>query len=247
MTPPEALPRLVLERKLRSARRWNLVLGVLAAAGIVFGAVQVVGGGAVVASSGAAAQVEQSSAAETSPLERRIDGDSMAIGSIDAPVVLSHWTDMRCPYCAVFSRDTMPQVIQEYVDSGKVRIEVHDAAFFGEQSERAAVAARAAGEQGKFFEFIAAVYEAAPESGHPELPTEQLIGFAKEVGVPNIAQFEEDLQRDDLLLAVRQSTVQAQQLGVSGVPFFAVGEQAFSGAHPIDSFREFLDPILANS
>ena len=71
----------------------------------------------------------------------------MAIGAIDAPVVLSEWVDFRCPFCAVFSRDVLPQLVQEYVDEGKVRIEVHDVAFFGDESLRAAVAARAAGEK----------------------------------------------------------------------------------------------------
>ncbi len=121
----------------------------------------------------------------------------MAIGAIDAPVVLSEWIDFRCPFCAVFSRNTMPQLVKEYVDSGKVRIEMHDVAFFGEESVRAATAARAAGEQGKYFEFVSAVYDAAPESGHPELLAEELIEFAKIAGVADLAKFEADMQRED--------------------------------------------------
>ena len=256
-TPPEALPRHELERRLRRSRTLNLLLGALAAAGLVFGGVQWANGqhSADAASGGTGGDVQPGAAAgptaegaiaEASHV-RRIEGDPMAIGAVDAPVVLSEWVDFRCPFCAVFSRDTFPQVVQEYVDSGKVRIEMHDVAFFGDESVRAAAAARAAGEQGRYFEFVKAVYDAAPESGHPELPVDELIALAETAGVPDLERFEADMQRDDLIEAVQQSTARAQELGVSGVPFFAVGDQAFSGAQPIESFRQFLDQQLAES
>lgn len=183
-------------------------------------------------------------AAAPAGFETRDPADPMAIGDVDAPVVLVEWTDMRCPYCAVFNQETLPTIVDEYVESGQVRIEVRDVAFFGEESETASVAARAAGEQGKFIEYLDAVYAAAPAEGHPDLPVGQLIGFAKEVGVPDIAKFKADLADPALRAAVQQSTSTAQQLGVTGVPFFAVGTNALSGAQPIDAFREFLDTAI---
>lgn len=264
-TPLEAMPRHELERKLRRSRTLNLLLGALAIAALVFGGVQWAGAGGPEAGEGASAQApggngaggggsevgdptaDGTNADGAVQLERRIEGDPMAIGAIDAPVVLNEWIDFRCPFCAVFSRDTFPQLVEEYVDSGEVRIEMHDVAYFGDESLRAAAAARAAGEQGRYFEFVGAVYEAAPESGHPELPVEQLLMLAEQAGVPDLERFEADMQRDDLVAAVQESTSRAQQLGVSGVPFFAVGEQAFSGAQPIESFRQFLDEQLAGA
>jgi protein-disulfide isomerase len=247
------MPRHLLERKLRRARTLNIALGAVAIAGVLFAGFQ---WGAANTTSPSADAGDVSAAADSgsganaqaavSHVRREAD-DPMAIGAIDAPVVLSEWVDFRCPYCAVFSRDVFPQLVQEYVDAGKVRIEMHDVAFFGEESVRAAVAARAAGEQGKYFEFLAAVYAAAPEGGHPDLLPEELIEFAEIAGVPDLAQFKSGMQRDDLKAAVQQSTEQAQQLGVTGVPFFAVGDQAFSGAQPLESFRDFLDQQLAQS
>lgn len=253
--PPEAMPRHELERKLRRSRTLNLLLAAVAVAGVLFGGFQwsAASGGPAGLANGqeTAAAAEPGDAGESVAGSvahvRLLENDPMAIGSIDAPVVLSEWTDFRCPFCAVFSRDTMPQLIKEYVDAGKVRIEMHDVAFFGEESARAAVAARAAGEQGRYFEFLSAVYDAAPESGHPDLLPNELIEFAKVAGVPDISKFEIDMQRDDLVLAVQQSTEQAQQLGVTGVPFFAVAGQAFSGAQPIESFRQFIDEQLAKA
>lgn len=179
------------------------------------------------------------------PIVKREESDPAAIGSVSAPVVLVTFTDLRCPYCAIFSRNTLPDIVREYVDAGKVRIEVHDVAFFGQQSEDAAVAARAAGNQQKYLAFVEAVFAAAPDRGHPELPRERLIAFAEEAGVPDMDRFVADLDDPELRMAAQASTVQAQQFGVNSVPFFVAGASALSGAQPADAFRSFLDTALA--
>ncbi|MBB6099663.1 protein-disulfide isomerase [Deinobacterium chartae] len=178
------------------------------------------------------------------PVVRRAHNDPMAIGDVNAPVVLVLWTDFRCPFCAVFNRQTLPTLIQEYVDTGRVRIEVHDVTFFGQYSQDAAVAAHAAGEQGRFFEFMAAVYAEAPEGGHPDFPRDTLIAFARKAGVPDIQRFTADLDRPALVQAVQDNTATAQALGVNSVPFFVAGNIALAGAQPMEVFRSFLEEAL---
>lgn len=175
---------------------------------------------------------------------RRKQGDPMAIGSIDAPVVLSEWTDLRCPFCALFANQTLPTLIQEYVDTGQVRIEFHDVEFFGDQSRQAAVAARAAGEQGLYVEYLETLYAAAPESGHPDLPRETLLAFARETGVPDLDAFTAALDDATLGDQVDASTSAAQALGINSVPFFVIDGKALAGAQSIDAFREFIDQEL---
>lgn len=237
----------LLEARYRRARRWNVVLGAL----VAFLAIVVAGQllpeqSPTTATPGASAEPSAGQAGEMDFVRRDAD-DPMAIGDVDAPVVLTEWIDLRCPFCAVFSRETLPTLIEEYVDTGRVRIEFHDVAFFGEKSEDAAVAARAAGNQDKFVEFVTAVYEAAPENGHPDLPRDTLIDFAEQVGVPDIQQFTVDLDDPELRADAQASTESAQQLGVTAVPFFVAGETAVSGAQPTATFQEFLDQALAET
>lgn len=175
---------------------------------------------------------------------RRDPADLMALGDIDAPVVMVEWTDMRCPYCAVFSNRTMPEILTRYVETGKVRIEFRDVAYFGEQSSDAAVAVRAAAEQGSFHAFLTTLFAAAPDSGHADLPRPRLVELARDAGVPDLAVFEAALGRADLHAAVAASTTTAQQLGVSSVPFFVVGNKAVAGAQPLEVFTQLLDEAL---
>ncbi|MEU5950397.1 thioredoxin domain-containing protein [Micromonospora sp. NPDC047465] len=240
----------VMEAKYRRSRRLNIVLGVIAAfLGVVVTAQSLPGQSPTSASApSTSASSERSEEATGDPAFVRRDADDpMAIGDVDAPIVLTQWTDLRCPYCAVFSRDTLPTLIKEYVDTGKVRVEIHDVAFFGEQSEDAAVAARAAAKQGKFMEFVTAVYDAAPKGSHPDLPRKTLIAFARQAGVPDIDRYTADLDDPKLRAAAQESTRSAQQLGVNSVPFFVAGTTALSGAQPIGTFREFLDTALAQA
>ncbi len=250
-----------LSQRLRRSKILNVVLAAVSVFLLIVVVAQLSAGSGGTGDTSAQSQAEQS-AAQTDEgqaegteaatgtgqgVETRDPDDPMAIGDVDAPVVLVEWTDMRCPYCALFTRDTFPTLVEEYVDTGKVRIEVRDVAYFGDQSVEAAVAARAAANQGMFFEYLDAVYQAAPESGHADLPRETLISFAEEVGIPDMTQFESDLDSEELLTEVQTSTSTAQALGVTSVPFFAVGSSAMAGAQPVDVFRQFLDEALANA
>lgn len=236
-----------LKAKYRRSRRWTVALVSIVAFLAIVVVAQLLPGQSPTSAPApgtAASAPPQPGQTEDMPFVRRDTDDPMAIGDVDAPVVLTQWTDLRCPFCAVFSRDTLPTLIEEYVETGLVRIEFHDVAFFGEQSEDAAIAARAAANQGRFMEFVTAIYDVAPEGAHADLPRETLIDFAVQAGVPDIDRFTADLNDAALREEAKASTLSAQQLGVNSVPFFVARNTALSGAQPLESFREFLDAAL---
>lgn len=58
----------------------------------------------------------------------------------------------------MFAREVEPQLISEYVATGKVLLEFRDLAFLGDESTQAAQAAGCALDQGKFWPFHDTVY-----------------------------------------------------------------------------------------
>jgi len=178
-------------------------------------------------------------------LARRDADDVTAIGDVDAPLVLIEYSDYRCPFCGVFARDTMPLLKQEYIDTGKVRFEWRDLPVFGEESTDGAIAARAAGEQGRYWEYHDAMYADAPERGHLKIDRARIMGWAREVDVPDLAKFEADLENADLRAAVEKDASEGQSIGANGTPTFLVGKTPMVGAQPVDAFRDLIDEQLA--
>ncbi|WP_253907432.1 thioredoxin domain-containing protein [Arthrobacter sp. 35/47] len=191
-----------------------------------------------------AAAPGQSEAGEPLDLSRRTADDPTALGRVDAPVVMIEYADYRCPFCGLFSRDTLPTLVDKYVESGDLRIEWRDLPVFGEQSFSAAVAGRAAGEQSKFWEFNKAVFAEAPERGHIDLTEERLIQLAEAAGVPDLEKFKTDLDSEELSAAVEKDAQEAASLGATGTPTFLVNGVPLIGAQPLAAFEQVIDGEL---
>jgi len=179
-------------------------------------------------------------------LSRRDADDPRAIGDVDAPVVLIQYEDFRCPFCGVHARDTQPQ-LQKYVDDGTLRIEFNDLSIFGEQSDRAAAASRAAAAQGKFWEFYDAVFADAPERGHADLPDSVLMKYAQEIRVQDLKKFEVDMNSDETAAAVQEDAHTAYRIGASSTPLFLVNDEPILGAQPADVFIEKIERLASKS
>lgn len=174
-------------------------------------------------------------------LPRRVADDPLALGKVDAPVVMTVWTDFRCPFCSLWERETLPKLMG-YVDSGSLRIEHRDLAIFGDDSLRTAVGARAAGLQGKFWEFASAVAKAAPTSGHPPIDDAAVTAFAKQAGVADMAKFAASVKDPALTKAVQDdSTFAQQQIGITGTPAFFVNNTPIDGAQPLAIFAQVIE------
>lgn len=180
-------------------------------------------------------------------MSRRKAGDPTAKGSPTAPVVLVEYADYRCPFCGLFSRDTLPSLVKKYVDSGQLRVEWRDLPVFGAESSAAAVAGRAAAEQGRFWQFNEAVYAIAPERGHAALPRERLIQLAGTAGVPDLKKFEADLDSAELKNAVAKDAQEAAGLGATGTPTFLVNDTPIMGAQPLATFEKAIDDALKSA
>ena len=173
-------------------------------------------------------------------VERRDAGDPLARGRVDAPVVLVEFEDFRCPFCAKFSTETAPELIDRYVDEGVLRIEWRDLPIFGEESTRAAHAGRAAAQQDKIWEFQHAVFSHAPSRGHPDLPTEKLVEYAEEADI-DIEKFKSDMADSDIKDAVDSDIGLGTDLGIQATPAFVINGEAIRGAQPLDTFVDAIE------
>src|SRR3989344_954510 len=75
-------------------------------------------------------------------------GDSPVKGDVNAPVTIIEFSDYQCPYCGKHFLQTYPQIVSEYVDTGKANIVFKDFPLsFHPEAQKSAEAARCFGEQ----------------------------------------------------------------------------------------------------
>ncbi|GAB3127202.1 thioredoxin domain-containing protein [Streptomyces calidiresistens] len=178
-------------------------------------------------------------------LARRDAEDPMAIGDPAAPIVMLMYADFQCAVCGRWTREVEPTLIEEYVDAGDLRIEFRNFPIHGPESDLAARAARAAGEQDRFREFYEAVYAVDAHRDSGRFTEEGVVELAREAGVPDIDRFLADLDREEIVESVARDAEEATMLGVAVPPSFLINGHAVVGAQPADAFRDTIDPLLA--
>lgn len=193
------------------------------------------------------AQRESTGADPLADLPRREPGDPMALGEPGAPVTMVMYEDYRCPFCAKFSTDIAPELIERYVDRGVLRMEWRDLPIFGEQSLAAARAGRAAAEQGRFWEFTEVVYAASPDRGHPDLTPEKLREFARQAGVADLDRFSSALDSTRYDADIEADMQEGTTIGVSSTPTFIINGKPVLGAQPLDTFVSVIEEAAAGS
>lgn len=173
-------------------------------------------------------------------LARRQAADPLARGKADAPVVMVEFSDFQCPYCGQFARTTEPKLVDKYVKQGVLRIEWRDFPYFGKESYTAALAARAAGEQGGFWKLHNALYEhqSPPNSG--DLTTARIVSLATAAGLDS-AKLRTDMKDPNLAKQVKADFAQGQSLGISGTPAFVINGTPVIGAQPLSVFEKTIE------
>ena len=176
-------------------------------------------------------------------LARRDADDPLAMGEVDAPVVIIEYADFTCKYCGVFAETTLPALIEEYVEPGHVRIEWRDTPILSEDSITTAIAGRAAAQQDLFWEFYEVMYaHTYSESG--DYSRAALLSLAERIDGLDIETFTADLDDPTLSTAVHTEGSESRSLGVSSTPTFVVGDRVLQGAQPIEVFRDTIESQL---
>ncbi len=99
-----------------------------------------------------------SGAQQVQTLLKGIPQQGNVLGSPKAPVTVVEYIDLQCPFCQAFETQVMPTIVQRYVRTGKVRVEARIISFIGPDSQRGRLAALAAGQQNRLFNFADILY-----------------------------------------------------------------------------------------
>ena len=193
----------------RATRRRRLgMLGGAAALAAVLVAV------AAIASSGGAAP--KAKPAQASLLAGIPEHDGV-LGDPGAKVTVTEFLDLQCPICAEASKSTVPTLINDYVRTGKVKLQARTLHFIGSDSTRAAEVAAGAQAQGRFWPFVEAFYASQGQENTGYVTDDFLSETAAASGVDYAAAKAAGSTADRVLDQAQRA---AEQLGVKSTPSF---------------------------
>lgn len=157
-------------------------------------------------------------------------------GPKDAPVTLIEYTDYQCPFCKRV-QPTIEALLKEYPD--KIRFSsMNNPLSFHKQALPAAMAARAAGNQGKFWEMREILFE-----NSRKLKDADLVGYAQDIGL-DIDKFNTDRKDEKLKAEILKEQKQAVRNNATGTPAFFINGKKLSGARPLAQFKAAVDEAL---
>lgn len=164
-------------------------------------------------------------------------GGAPVRGDREAPVTIVEFSDYQCPFCKR-SQSTTKQLLLQY--AGKVKLAFRDFPIrrIHPYAQKAAEAARCAGEQGKYWEYHDLLFAKAPE-----LEVASLQQAATALGL-DMTRFNDCLQQDKYATLVEKDLQDGIQLGVSSTPTFFVNGRPVIGALPFSAFEKIIEEEL---
>lgn len=170
----------------------------------------------------------------TAEVRRELAGipqDELVLGDPGAPVTLVEFGDLQCPACKSYAEEVVPDLIDSKVRGGEARIEFRNFTIIDEDSVPAAAAAVAAARQGYGWDFVDLFYRNQGIEGSGYATDEFLAEVARGAGIRDIARWNADRKSRRVLAEVSADTAEAERLGFTGTPSFAVEGPGTNGTN----------------
>jgi protein-disulfide isomerase len=185
------------------------------------------------------------------PVKISADNDPV-IGDPDAPITIIEFSDFQCPFCARFDSQTLPSIMEEYIEQGKVKLVFRDFPIesIHPNAVPAHVAAECANDQGKFKDMHDILFDNQNKWNKQET-TNAISLFSQYATEIQLEQetFDSCLTSGKHIDEIRKDLRDGQSYGVTGTPGFFIGNDQIGyvelkGAQPFESFKKVIDAQL---
>jgi protein-disulfide isomerase len=148
------------------------------------------------------------------------------LGDPNAPVKMDVYEDFRCSGCRLYTMNFEPQIIQTYVETGKVYYTFHsfiviDGNTGSDASSRSANAAMCAAEQGRFWDYHDTLYTNQVTEDASLFTDERLVAMAQNLNL-DMTAFNQCYQAKKYAPDIQNDISQAHSLNLTFTPSILV-------------------------
>ena len=166
-------------------------------------------------------------------------------GDRSAPIKIYEVTDFACPYCRTFSVQVLPDLIREYIDTGKAQLIFVNLPLI-DLHENAAAAhefAMCAAKQDQFWPIHDLLFRYQSSWDSRVDPSEYFLSLADSASLDRV-QLSECLDTGAVRWLVMVEAEAVAKKGIRSTPSFLVEDGVIPGVHPIEVWRPILDSIF---
>ena len=179
-----------------------------------------------------------------------LENSSPILGDPNAPITLVEFGDYQCHFCNVFFHNTEEDIVENYIETGKVKMIFKDFTIIGPDSINAAHGAHCANDQGLFWEYHDILYDNWTGENNGWASSENLLKFAQQTGL-DVEQWSQCMINSEHSEIITASNQDAKTLGLTGTPsFFVIDSEnnvtKLFGAQPYEQFKRIFDSTLKN-
>ena len=183
----------------------------------------------------AVASIQVFLVAPESPVFSISTKDQPSLGNANAPVTIVAFTDYQCPSCAAM-HPTLERLVDEY--GNKVRLVTRDFPLSQHtEAFKAAEAAEAARDQGKYWEYIHLLLR-----NQSTLTVEKLKGYASELALDR-TRFDNALDTGKFTESVQLDIEEGMKLGINGTPTIFINGRRVA-AKSYEQLKESIDSVF---
>ena len=237
---------------------WQIIVGVVLAAGAAIALYDVVGddSAAIVADRPATQESTPATTASAAGSdtgqampptadadlgEIAIGANEFIIGEASAPVTIIEYASLTCPHCAQFHGQVLPGLKSDLIETGKVRLVYRDFPL-----DRYALAgsmlARCAGRE-RFFAFLDVMFRDQPRWARAEDPLEALSQIAR-LGGMGKEKFQSCMSDQNLQTEILEQRKEGtEKYQVNATPTLFINGKKYSGGLTLDQIKAVVSQI----
>jgi protein-disulfide isomerase len=162
-------------------------------------------------------------------------------GNANAKVVITEYSEYQCPFCARFTLDILPQLQNDYLETGKVKFVFKDFPIPNHKyAQLASESAYCAGEQNEelFWKMHIKLFE-----NQKDLTKEALMKYAQEIDV-NANVFQACLESGKYKTLVLRNRQEGLTSGVSATPTLFINNTEVIGVQPYENLVKIIETEL---
>ena len=214
----------IRQRRQRERTRNRILVIVLVAAGALLIAFAFIR--PLIASTQATANATQVPVIAITPRAFNTQVNGVHLGDPNAPVKVDVYEDFRCSECLYYTQNFEPQIIQTYVDTGKIYYTFHsfiviDGHDGTDASYRSANAALCAGEQGRFWDYHDTLFANQITEDAALFTDARLVSMAQNLNL-DMTAFNQCFQAKKYASEIQADISQASSLNLTGTPSILV-------------------------